>query len=207
MNIIETKNLGIFQVTSGRIKVSDPCYDNDVWCSGDFLAQNGEWIAEAVFTNENDWGVRVAELRIRHKDAVINDNWVEAGHVGVDSGQCGFWDYDRWVSEGCGRGSRREVGSFYDRIIDLTLGTERWDAEKGMGVLDQSYGGVIEWGAVTRSGYGDGGYFFEVQMDEKNEVVVAARLVYICDECDEDEEDEDEEEYSESYEEEISING
>ena len=41
-------DLGKFDVVSGRLAVSDPCYDEDVWCRGELEnAKNGYWLAFA----------------------------------------------------------------------------------------------------------------------------------------------------------------
>lgn len=72
-------------------------------------------------------------------------------------------------------------GSFYGDVCDLTTDED----EKGM------LGGIINgFGAVSRTGYGDGGY--SVYVARKDGKAVAARVVFIGD--DEEDESGDEEE-------------
>ena len=42
-------NLGSFEVVSGKLAVSDPCYDTDVWCRGELEnCKLGNWVATAL---------------------------------------------------------------------------------------------------------------------------------------------------------------
>lgn len=177
MKIIERLKLGSFAVGSDAIKASDPCYDDDTWCAGYFDALNGEWEAVAVISDERDWGHRVAELVVHHVDHTDASEFEKCEfEAGVDSGQFGFYDLNRWRTEGAGRGEFGEKGSFYGDVCELTLD------EKKKGIP----GGVINgFGAVTRSGYGDGGYSVYVVRGEDGKAV-AAKVVFISDE-DEDE--------------------
>ena len=56
-------HIGEFELTASRLRVSDPCYSPDVWCSGVLDAKPGTWEAAVLqFTNEQTggWGVRNA---------------------------------------------------------------------------------------------------------------------------------------------------
>lgn len=94
------KYIGNFDVTSGELMVSDPCYERGAWCHG--VVQNvvnGKWSAHMETLNNkqtNGWGERVSELV-----AVLNEEgryylphlqWEKVGfEVGVDSGQAGIF--------------------------------------------------------------------------------------------------------------------
>lgn len=99
--------LGGFEMTSQTMRVSDPCYDRDVWCCGTFgKCKTGTWEAGVLKTDMGDWGVRCAVLAVRHKETgpdysvirqrkvyQMKDGWLEQPiDVGVDSGQAGFYD-------------------------------------------------------------------------------------------------------------------
>jgi hypothetical protein len=90
--------------------------------------------------------------------------------VGVDSGQAGFFDNDRYPDDPRDGEYERQ---FYEVVCDLTLSDVQ--------------GGVIEFGAASSSGFGDGGYTCYVEKDKQGRVI-AARIDYIPDH-DEDEDD------------------
>lgn len=72
--------LGGFEMTSQTMRVSDPCYDRDVWCCGTFgKCKTGTWEAGVLKTDMGDWGVRLLRLDsdtfyIYHVAAVMVDN-------------------------------------------------------------------------------------------------------------------------------------
>lgn len=157
-----TKLLGTFQVTCGLIRVTDPCYAPD-GLGSQFLAKDGTWIAEMdVKDAGTGWGPRCHELVIHHCD--FQDRTpAEATAIAafVDSGQCGFFDADRYAMEG---GADEP---FYGTVCALTF--DEADPTR--------FGGVIEWGAVSSSGHGDGCY--SVLVSKEDNKVVAARLIFI----------------------------
>lgn len=187
----KTYKLGKFEVTSGKLRVSDPCYSPNTWCSGVLnRVKKGTWYAET--TMGECWGMRNTSLVIRHESVdKIEDlpmpMWKRGKFTaGVDSGQCGFFDVDCYqkgelikkdpkFDASCGDGDGKPmVDRFYNTCCDITL------ADRGAG--------IVPGGAVARSGVGDGTYpclYFR-----KGGVVIAAMLIFITD--DEDDEDEDE---------------
>lgn len=92
-------------------------------------------------------------------------------HVGVDSGQAGFFDRVHYPEGGS------DDRAFYEAACDLTLGP-------GFGVVEHN---GARMGFVSSSGYGDGGYSFYTLTDAAGFVVFMA-IVFIG------QEDEDEEE-------------
>ena len=65
-------NLGEFEMTSPVMRVSDPCYERDVWCCGTVdHCKLGTWEAGVLKTDEGEWGTRCAVLTVRHKDTPI----------------------------------------------------------------------------------------------------------------------------------------
>ena len=128
--------LGGFEMTSQTMRVSDPCYERDVWCCGTFgKCKTGTWEAGVLKTDMGDWGVRCAVLAVRHKETgpdysvirqrkvyQMKDGWLEQPiDVGVDYG-------DLW----------------YNHVCDITL--------------SEMSAGVMPYGVVSSSGFGDGSY-------------------------------------------------
>lgn len=137
------------------------------------------------YGNPDDWKGRIAYLHIRHADEDLNlsiEGFEKMGFsVGVDSGQAGFFDQAKFelvASSGNNhRNDTPEHEDFYEACGEKTLGSESW-------------GVVNSMGAVSSSGYGDGGYPLYVRRDEDGKIV-EARIVYISDQPDEEEGDEE----------------
>lgn len=171
-----------FTITSGKVRVTDPCYDMDTWCAGDIEnVRNGKWLAFIHNSDEKSWGIRVADLQVVEENFYnkgIQPNWVKINiHVGVDSGQAGVFDYGLFSNmEGECHKDDTERGKFYDNVCELTGGRRQF--------------GVIDFGAVSSTGFGDGGYDCYIAKD--GDEVVAIKIIYIGDEEDEYNEDEDE---------------
>jgi hypothetical protein len=205
--------LGVFALSAQALRVTDPCYEKTSSSAGIVSALQGNWLAETV-VGDTDWFRRVKALRIRHDSlpAAVFDNlaaFAEVLNVGVDSGQCGFFDdafypegdptlesnktedhdIEHAVSTDAGKlDSVDELGlttldvpddedtesAFYADCCQLTLD----DALPGGGVL------AAGTGAVSRSGFGDGGYAVKVLTNADGQVV-AAVLTYLGDEDEE----------------------
>ena len=149
-----------FNVKSGKMVLSDPCYELGIWCAGIIdNVKNGEWIGDADHLDAGDWGRRVAALASYHKDyPTTADEIFATGEKlqfdgGVDSGQFGHFDFDGYRNDetiaGVKRISKdadiiREEEPWYSICCDRTLGKEQF--------------GVIPLGVVSSSGYGDGSY-------------------------------------------------
>lgn len=150
-------DLGEFEMTSPVMRVSDPCYERDVWCCGTVdHCKLGTWEAGVLKTDEGEWGTRCAVLAVRHKD------------IGVDSGQAGFFDdafyqndtvFEELPAPGFAIGDL-----WYRHVCDITL--------------SKMSAGVLPYGAVSSSGFGDGGYTCYTHADE-NGVIDFAFIVFI----------------------------
>lgn len=110
---------------------------------------------------------RIAFLAIHHSQAAPIADLAEGTllpfTVGVDSGQAGFFDRAAFGAV-CAPDSGPDFESFYDRVGELTMGKDEF--------------GALEWGATSRSGYGDGGYEAYARRDAEGQVV-AAVIVFI----------------------------
>jgi len=179
--------LGSFELTGTVLRVSDPCYDRDVWCCG--TVENcipGTWDAAILTKDEEPWGNRVAVLSARHstgpKHTAINRALCNRTHkwkhcefeVGVDSGQAGIFDEAHYKDNSIFGADVRPKNSYgdlwYSVCCDLTL--SRLNA------------GILPYGAVSSSGYGDGGYDCITHTNEDGQIDFVF-IVFICDEDDE----------------------
>jgi hypothetical protein len=135
---------GEFEITSGKAMVSDPCYDRETWCQGVIdNVKNGTWKAYLHIIDD-----RVGYILCHHKSHIclLNNDWTkESFEVGVDSGQAGVYDEPKYHG---GEDDYGE-GGWYDLNCNLTCDKDNKTVR---------YGGVLEGGVVSSSGYGDGGY-------------------------------------------------
>lgn len=160
-----------------------PCYERDVWCCGTVdHCKLGTWEAGVLKTDEGEWGTRCAVLAVRHKDTGPDFNVIRLGkvrkvackcveqsfEVGVDSGQAGFFDdafyqndtvFEELPAPGFAIGDL-----WYRHVCDITL--------------SKMSAGVLPYGAVSSSGFGDGGYTCYTHADE-NGVIDFAFIVFI----------------------------
>ena len=160
-----------------RVRISDPCYGTDVWCSGVVdNVKEGTYNVDVEISDEGMWGNRVKSLTGIHSDysghSIIEKVPFE---VGVDSGQCGIYDED-----------------YYRQYHDNDDCNDDWYHD--ICQLTDPFGTKDDKCVVSSSGYGDGSYDCFLLRDKNNEVV-GFQIVFIEDEEDEDyDEWEDEEE-------------
>mgnify|MGYP000896944550 CR=1 FL=1 len=181
-----------FEVTSGVMVCSDPCYSIDppTWCQGIINnVKNGTWVANVEKSDEGDWGERIARLRVEHVNAKRTYLTTQVDmDGGVDSGQFGFFDKDFYRNDEAAKDLKKydfgrsvqenESGEeWYRACCDLTLAEESW--------------GVLPNGVVSSSGFGDGSYPVFGEKDENGEWI-AFEVIFISDEEDEDYDDDDE---------------
>jgi|GEM_PF-543514 len=158
-----TKYLGAVEF-SGKVVVSDPCYDRDCWCmKPDFPVLPGKYHVYAFYNDEKDWGVRVAALLFRHEsfDQIPFHGWKDIdADIGVDSGQCGIFDDSIYPQEK----DHPDHKPFYEECCDITL------ADSQAGILQSGKG------VVSSSGCGDGSY--NLSVIEHNGANIALLLDY-----------------------------
>ena len=160
-----------FTLETPRLRVTDPCYEKDVWCVGVIEdALPGKWNAEIEISDEGSWGRRVASLIVRHEQFPEAKCTTQTGFdIGVDSGQAGFFD-DSKYPEGS-TGEFGETDTMYGQICEKTL-------------ADQI--GGVGYGVASSTGYGDGSYDCLIAYDPDGKNVVAAKLIFITDEDEEE---------------------
>lgn len=152
--------------------VTDPCYSLDTWCT--YIVNNvlpGEYKTSVKLVDGGSWGKRVSELSAIHSEYITTPlEWeLISDNIGVDSGQCGIYDFSYRLS----KGNNVHDSLFYKKACKCT------DREDYFGEQEDS-------GVTSRTGYGDGTY--DLYMATNDDVdVVGIKVVYI----DEDAEDED----------------
>jgi hypothetical protein len=179
---------------SEKVRVSDPCYDNDVWCKTSLSnVYPGEYNVEVDKSDQGGWGNRVTRLTVIHKGYIMEcadqSNWEEHSNIGVDSGQAGIFCETSYRNDELAAGIttpesnfsledyRKDSGGgdvWYETMCKFTLGGEQW--------------GAYDTGVVTSSGIGDGMYPLEVVTNDDGEIV-GMRITYLFPEDEEDEGD------------------
>lgn len=136
-----------------KVRITDPCYDLEVWCSG--AVENvlpGTYHAIVVKKDEREWGKRVHSLWILHEDYLDSEPKKRVKfEVGVDSGQAGIFDHAYYEA-------RQENDDWYRKVCDLTL------SKVSAGIIDGK-------GAVSSSGYGDGAYAAYTAQNKEDKVI------------------------------------
>ena len=159
--------IGSFEVSSGKLIISDPCYERDTPCAGALdKVKNGLWNAYIVKKDFRGWGNRVVELVASIKDYDEHDLDKCSFDVCVDSGQAGIFDDKSFPNE---KGEYGDVGGWYNMCCETT------DPEIGRGA------GVIKGGVVSCSGFGDGRYDAYYHRDSNGEVDFV-KIVFITEE-------------------------
>lgn len=164
------EKIGTFLTKSSTLRISDPCYDKSVWCCGTIKnCKIGEWSAFIIKSDEGSWGIRNSNLvaiyggdiSIKEAQKILDESkWKNSNiSVGVDSGQCGIFD-DIEYPEG-DTGQYGDYNTFYGKCCKETI-------NKGSDVID--------FGVVSRAGYGDGTY--KCLISDKTEID-AIRIIYI----------------------------
>lgn len=175
-----------FEVTSGALRVTDPCYVLGTWCAGTLEnVANGIWCADVEQAAHPCWGTRISKLFVWHEGVVGAIGFLSSGSavnsgidVGVDSGQAGFFDLSAYPT-GKDLGKYGDEDSFYGKCCRTTLGEDDGD----------HWGTVNGSGVVSSSGLGDGSYICKVVKDTITGKVVAAMIDFGLDDWEEEDED------------------
>ena len=163
-------NLGTFDVISSELVVSDPGYKPGSWGTGRLEnVHPGCWNAGISMANLGD---RIAILSIWHENAPEKDelNRRKADFVvGVDSGQTGFFDAAHCrdssvIDTAPARTWSDSESVWYDRCCEITLSSMQ--------------AGILPFGTVSASGFGDGCYSCSYYTDSVGEIL-RAEIVFI----------------------------
>lgn len=190
-------NANQFEIVSGRVFVSDPCYEPDGHCQVILEnVHNGLWTMKMIHSTEGAWGRRVAELVCTANDCRPETGWQVVGEMGVDSGQGGIFDAKYYRNDAIAENPDYKYED--SPLVDVEGDGDNWYNLCCDRTLAEEFNGgsVIPYGAVSSSGYGDGIYNVHVQYAKKE--IVAIRIVFIGDE-EEEEENDDESGYYECF--------
>jgi len=175
-----TLELGEFLVLSGKLAVSDPCYDTDVKYRGELEnVMNGTWHASAVEMQTGSWGRRIARLIAVHEnyaDEKMSKGQCVGFEVGVDSGQAGLFDASHYRDDSVIPNAKpvfheEPAAIWYKHCCDITL--------------SPLSAGVLPYGVVSSSGYGDGGYDCFICRNEYGQII-RAEIEFIPEEDDDE---------------------
>ncbi|XWV24803.1 hypothetical protein QJ856_gp0980 [Tupanvirus deep ocean] len=172
---IFTIHLGSFDVDSGKILISDPCYDFDIskydtepdsWNLNLFLDNvlNGQWDSWIVPDKETDRNAQlICANHNKHNnldELLLQKEWeVLDSIICVDSGQVGIYDLNYY-------GENNNNDEWYKINCNTTSNTHHG-------------AGTIFHGVVSSSGYGDGMY--DCHLLKIDGVVTAIRIIFIDD--------------------------
>ena len=175
-----TTLLGSFEVTSGKIIISDPCYklpENEL-ANKIVNVPNGMWNA---YISKHSDGSSVSELLIHHNSITLKDTnniWLDyLTNVCVDSGQAGFFDLIHFRDD-CNL-QNNELATY----IDIEDDGDKWYAmccnTTYSDKISGKYGGVVPNGVLSKSGYGDGRYSVSVGYKENEQEIVYLKIHFI----------------------------
>jgi hypothetical protein len=172
---------------SENVRVSDPCYTDDVWCKTQLKnVLPGSYNCKVAHSDEGAWGVRISSITLVHENYTDDESleWNYHSDIGVDSGQAGVFCETSYRNDEVAAGittpevdfmiPQDDAGdAWYTKMCKFTLGGEGY--------------GAYDTGLVSCSGIGDGSYPLYVVYDE-NDKIVAMQIDYLLG----DEEDEEE---------------
>ncbi len=166
-NANKTKIVGTFTVDSGKLIVTDPCYQVDeeeeemqIILSN---VKKGTWTTFISYNHEEV----VKSLLIFYGEKKLKGKWHHCDKlIGVDSAQAGIFDLTAFGREDA---IHFEVKNVHGIEIN-DVGLKYFVACSDM-VASEAQGGVVPGGAVSMSGYGDGMYEVKVKYNISKEVV------------------------------------
>lgn len=140
--------------------VTDPCYPLDTWCT--------KTLENVLSGNFKCWLTisNIVQNQILIKDGVdesiLRFHKVDAD-IGVDSGQCGVFDYNYYEIK-----QETDAKTWYSDVCNITLSND--------------LGGIVDnKGLVSSSGWGDGSYDLYIATNENGEII-GIKLIFDEDE-------------------------
>ena len=147
-----------------KIVVSDPCYTIDTWCNE--IVSNMKEGNYIPTIEEHDGYIR--SISIVHEDHQDNGNkWgFVSDNIGVDSGQCGFFNIDSYRNDSLDIPfSDAEGKDFYESYRKTEDGDHWYGKICGYTLRNEQYGELQGVGLVSSSGFGDGSYNLYAKRD------------------------------------------
>ncbi len=163
-----TISFGTFQVTSGKLIISDPCYGYDEEDTEDLQAllkpaKRGTWSATVSYDEEEV----VHQLTAFWGNTEPEGEWLPIDQlIAVDSAQAGIFDFTFFNDDEKIIG---EVENVYE--IDMDDHVSKYYVACCDAVSTEQQGGIVPGGAVAMSGYGDGLYPVYMKENASGEIV------------------------------------
>lgn len=136
----DTVEFGELNFGAESVIVTDPCYNSDVQCREIVPMLPGAYICVAHFSDDGDWGIRVAKIGIYRSTQVLEEMmegmYFRIGSIGVDAGLAGFFEKKPDFTD----------EQWHDFCNDIRSG-DAW-------IID----GELVRGFFSSSGFGDGSY-------------------------------------------------
>lgn len=207
-----------FYIKSGKMIISDPCYDPPEIkegmdsCNAILPVKIGKWIP-TVFITEN-WGTRISKIVVKHEDTPPYEDFHQylnkdnenndENTLGVDSGQLGFFDQLHFKDDSIATPELLNQ-AWQDYGDDIICPETPWYSLNCAYTINNDTGaGTIPFGVVTSSGFGDGSYKLYAILDPETNTYTAFEVTFIEDnqrnyDTNEDEEDDYYEEEEEEF--------
>lgn len=156
------KKLGIVKVTSGKLIVGDPCYDDSMDYEK-LAAVNGDWKAQVSISNSKGFNEgRVVSLTLAHSSVHPDQSKQRLATLGVDSGQMSAFDAKSYRKDELAKGMKTPKWLTAKRLREEPKGEMFYGACCALTCSDESEGlkggNFKEVGVVCESGWGDGSY-------------------------------------------------
>ena len=161
--MIKTDNVK-FEITSGRIVITDPCYDISDPFHWKPKAKNGIWVSDMqddfmidLNDNETDEIGNISGFKVCHESydgKYDRSMWQE---VSVDSGCIGVFDLSKYPK----KPTTKAFKEFYQNVLNVTS------------FVDNSikFGSVGSFGFAAKTTLGDGSYRAVLFFNEQYELV------------------------------------
>lgn len=166
VNTKKLNKVGTFIVESGKLVVTDPCYQVNEEEELQITLSNvksGDWTAYISYTHEEV----VKSLIVFYGEKKPSGKWHDCDKlIGVDSAQAGIFDLKVFGRDDA---IQYELKNIHDIDMD-EVGLKYYIACSDMVAAD-AQGGVVPGGAVSMSGYGDGIYRVKVKYNVSKEIV------------------------------------
>jgi hypothetical protein len=165
-NKSETISLGTFQVTSGKLIISDPCYGYDEENTEDLQvllksAKRGDWSATVSYNEEEV----VYQLVVFWGNTMPEGEWIPIDQmIAVDSAQAGIFDFTFFDDD-------EKIIDEVENVYGMDDDVSKYYIACCDAVASEQQGGIVPGGAVAMSGYGDGLYQVYIKQDASGEVV------------------------------------
>lgn len=184
MAIVRNYNeLGSFTNESGTLRVTDPTTPKNHWAAQTFPAIPGNWHAANCVRYIPQWGTRSGLIAIKHESVpsfkLFDDVYLNKDHIHyragwevlskdvfADCAMIGFFDNDYF-------GLTNPVAG---HPVDIIRPEDTFEDECANLTMSKQLGGVMTYGAVSRSGIGDGFYACIIHRNNKQQIDAACVL-------------------------------